>query len=148
MYLGVVQRVLVLFAFASLGAGCGGASVSVPPVPPAPNAPLARGSAARPTQKPAPRPALASRCHAAPSTVYGNEAVAFEIDGAASRAVAEVELLDQHGGVVAKGLLELPGQWRPPSVPSGDFRLQVGGNRVSCTVTVNRELSRASQPSR
>jgi hypothetical protein len=51
-------------------------------------------------------------------------------------------LLDQQGRTLAQGQVALPGQWRPAELPSGDFRLQAGSNRVTCLVTVNRELSR------
>ena len=56
-----------------------------------------------------------------------------------------LELVDQRGHTVFKGELELPGKWRPPGLASGDFTLSVGPDRISCIVTVNRELSRASQ---
>jgi hypothetical protein len=80
--------------------------------------------------------------------VYGDEAVVFDLDAATAAAPAEVELFDQRGHALAKAQLALPGQWRPASLPSGDFRLQAGANRVSCWVTVNRELPRGSQAAR
>ena len=87
-------------------------------------------------------------CRATPGTIYGDEAVVFDIDAAAASLPADVELFDQQGHSLAKAQLAVPGQWRPPPLASGDFRLQAGSNRVSCTVTVNRELSRGSQPPR
>ena len=69
----------------------------------------------------------------------------FEIDAAASPAAAELELLDAQGRILATARLALPGQWRPEGLASGDFWLQAGSNRGRCAVTVNRELSRASQ---
>jgi hypothetical protein len=80
--------------------------------------------------------------------VYGDEPVVFEIAGAPSAAVepAPLELVDERGHTLAKATLSVPGQWRPPGVPSGDFTLSVGLDRTRCTVTVNRELSRATQP--
>ena len=83
-----------------------------------------------------------------PSTIYGDETVVFDIDAAASPLPADVELFDQQGRSLAKQQLAVPGPWHPPPLPSGDFRLQAGANRVSCTVTVNRELPRGSQAPR
>jgi hypothetical protein len=85
-----------------------------------------------------------SGCRASPSTVYGDEPVVFEIEGVPPKASVELELVDQQGHMLGKGQLELSGQWRPPRLPSGDFTLSVGPNRMTCTVTVNRELSRAT----
>jgi hypothetical protein len=82
--------------------------------------------------------------------VYGDEVVVFDIDAGAAPAPApfDVELFDQQGRSVAKEQLAVPGRWRSPPLPSGDFRLQAGSNRVTCWVTVNRELSRGSQTPR
>jgi hypothetical protein len=81
-------------------------------------------------------------CRATPSTIYGDETIVFDIDAGTPPALANVELFDQQGRSRAKAQLEVPGQWRPAQLPSGDFRLQAGSNRVTCWVTVNRELSR------
>ena len=102
----------------------------VPAVPPAP---------------PAPEP---DTCRAQPSTVYGDEAVSFEIQGPAATLPVAVRLVDERGRLVQESSAPLPGQWRPQALPSGDFRLQLGSNGVSCVVTVNRELSRATELAR
>ena len=81
-------------------------------------------------------------CRATPSTVYGDEEVVFDIDAVATPIPAEVELFDHQGHSLAKAELAVPGQWRPPPLPSGDFRLQAGSHHVTCWVTVNRELPR------
>jgi|GEM_PF-6072697 len=140
-----MRRVLVLFAFAATGPACTSEAVSVPATAPAPRSP----AVAAPPAATSARPGVSARaCQATPSTVYGDEAVVFEIDAAPSSAAAEVELFDQRGRSVAKAQLALPGQWRPAALPSGDFRLQAGSNRVVCWVTVNRELPRGSQAAR
>ena len=80
--------------------------------------------------------------------MYGDEPVVFEIEASPLTApigLVLLELVDQRGHTLAKGELQPPGQWRPPDLPSGDFTLSVGSNRISCIVTVNRELSRATQ---
>jgi hypothetical protein len=92
--------------------------------------------------------ARAQSCRALPETVYGDEGVLFSVDGAPSGAEAALTLFDDAGGVVARTSLKVPGEWRVPPVSSGDFRLEAGASRVSCFVTVNRELSRASQARR
>jgi len=93
----------------------------------------------------APR-ARATRCVAEPSTVYGQEEVVFRVEGEAlPDATAETELRDEHERTISKGSMTLPGELRPPDLPSGDFVLIVGSNRINCAVTVNRELSRATQ---
>jgi hypothetical protein len=89
-----------------------------------------------------PKRALATGCRATPSTVYGDEPVAFDIEGPSDAAPVEVELLDQARRALVWETVPVPGAWRPADVPSGDFMLQVGSNHVSCQVTVNRELSR------
>ena len=91
---------------------------------------------------------LASSCRALPSTVYGDEEVVFEIQGPSSAAPVAVELRDERGRVVQQGQAPVPGQWRPAALVSGDFRLAAGPSGVFCTVTVNRELSRATEPAR
>jgi hypothetical protein len=83
---------------------------------------------------------------AEPATVYGQEEVVFRIEGEGSpNASVDTELRDERQRTISKGSVTVPGQLRPPSLPSGDFVLIVGPNRISCAVTVNRELSRASQ---
>ncbi|HEX2871332.1 MAG TPA: hypothetical protein VHP33_08750 [Polyangiaceae bacterium] len=94
---------------------------------------------------PAPEP---DACRAQPSTVYGDEAVLFELQGPASVLPIAVRLVDERGRLVHEASAPLPGQWRPPALPSGDFRLQLGSNGASCVVTVNRELSRATERAR
>jgi hypothetical protein len=131
-----VQRAPILFGFVLLLAGC---SQAAP-------APLA---VAKPAPQPAPAPArvVPSSCRATPATVYGDEAVVFDIQ-APSAARAEVELFDAGGRSLRRAALTVPGEWRPEQVPSGDFSLEAGPDRVTCQVTVNRELSRASQTMR
>jgi hypothetical protein len=128
-----------LFGFALLAAACAGAPPAAKSSAVASPPPVAHAEADS-------KRARASGCRASPSTVYGDEPVVFEIEGSPPGVPIDVQLVDQRGHTFAKGQLELPGQWRPLSVLSGDFTLSVGSNRVSCTVTVNRELSRASQP--
>ncbi|RYZ02298.1 MAG: hypothetical protein EOO73_32325 [Myxococcales bacterium] len=103
--------------------------------------------AAAPAPAPAPEPASASACRAEPSTVYGQEPVTFRIE-AARAAQLEVTLVDELGRPLAKSTVAVPGTFQPPSVPSGDFTLRAGPGAVACAVTVNRELSRASQAPR
>lgn len=83
-----------------------------------------------------------------PGTVYGNEAVLFEIQGPAASEPVALRLVDEQGRLVHEARAPLPGQWRPEGLASGDFRLQLGSNGVSCVVTVNRELSRATELAR
>ncbi len=93
--------------------------------------------------------ARATRCVAQPSTVYGEEEVVFRVEGEADPdASAETELRDQRDRTIRKGSMTLPGELRQPGLPSGDFVLIVGTNRVTCYVTVNRELQRASSRER
>ncbi|HKY39516.1 MAG TPA: hypothetical protein VJN18_26435 [Polyangiaceae bacterium] len=97
---------------------------------------------------PAPR-ARATRCAAEPSTVYGQEEVVFRVEGEGlPEATAELELRDEHERTIRKGAVTVPGQVRQPDLPSGDFVLIVGSNRITCYVTVNRELQRASSRER
>jgi len=135
-YPAAVARASILFGIVLLFAGCSHAA----PTPVAP---------AKPSVAPAPTPAHAapSGCRATPATVYGDEPVVFEIQ-APSPGQADVELLDAGGGSVQRGSVKVPGAWRPELAESGDFTLQVGSQRVTCRVTVNRELSRASQTMR
>jgi hypothetical protein len=139
-----MRRVLVLFAFAGSGPACTSAAVSVPvsvpATPPAPGSPAVAAPRA-PTSSLRPGPTVRA-CRATPGTVYGNEAVVFDIDATAAPLPAEVELFDHQGRSLSKAQLAVPGQWRPPPLASGDFRLQAGSNRVTCWVTVNRDLSR------
>jgi hypothetical protein len=97
---------------------------------------------------PMPARVLASGCRAEPATVYGDEPVVFEIQGPRSAPPVSLELRDESRQVIAQGQASLPGQWRPSAVQSGDFRLAVAQSDVSCWVTVNRELSRATGPAR
>jgi hypothetical protein len=79
--------------------------------------------------------------------VYGEEPVTFRIE-APRASQLEVTVTDELGRPVAKSTVAVPGSFQPPSVPSGDFTLHVGAGQVTCSVTVNRELSRASQAAR
>jgi hypothetical protein len=65
-----------------------------------------------------------------------------------SGAALPYELLDERGRNITKGTMQVPGPLEPPALPSGDFVLIVGDNLLRCTVTVNRELVRASQMTR
>lgn len=60
----------------------------------------------------------------------------------------EVELRDAGGKSVERASLAAPGSFQPANVPSGDFELVVASAGVSCKVTVNRELARATQAKR
>ena len=94
-------------------------------------------------ERPAAPRVRATRCVAEPSTVYGQEEVVFRVEGdGAPDASVETELRDEHERTISQGPLTLPGVLRPPALPSGDFVLFVGPNRISCVVTVNRELQR------
>jgi hypothetical protein len=75
--------------------------------------------------------------------VYGSEPVSFKVEGEGAPDVAlEATLYDRAARVVARTTTRVPGHVQLPDVPSGDFSLSVGAERVSCVVTVNRELSR------
>ena len=70
----------------------------------------------------------------------------FVVEGeGTSDAALELELRDERDRSVSRGRVTLPGRWTPTDVPSGDFVLIVGDSSLRCAVTVNRELSRASQ---
>jgi hypothetical protein len=117
---------------------------AVPPAEPAAPAlrqppPLAASSA--------PPEVEVASCRAEPSTVYGDEVVLFVID-AARPGRARAVLVNERGQKLRQERLDVPGPLRFPDLESGDFRLEVSGNGVSCAVTVNRELSRASQTAR
>jgi hypothetical protein len=132
---------VVLFAVL-LPMACGPAVEVVPPVKKAGTLPPKVESS------PAPR-ARATRCTAEPSTVYGQEEVMFRVEGeSVPDATAELEVRDEQQRTISKGSMTLPGELRQPGLPSGDFVLIVGSNRISCAVTVNRELQRASQARR
>lgn len=137
-----MARALDLLTFGALALGCaevlGCASAQRRA---AEHAPIARA-------QPAPAQALASGCRAEPSTVYGDEPVVFEIQGPSASGPVALELRDERGQVVQQGQAPLPGQWRPVALASGDFRLAVARSGVSCTVTVNRDLSRATERAR
>jgi hypothetical protein len=128
--------------FVVLAMACGPAVEVVPPVKQAATLP--------PKVEPSPAPrAKATRCVAEPSTVYGKEEVRFRVEGEGlPDATAELELRDEHERTISKGSMTLPGELRQPGLPSGDFVLIVGSNRISCVVTVNRELQRASSQER
>ncbi len=79
--------------------------------------------------------------------MYGQEPVAFRVQAPRAAAV-QVTLVDEQGRSVAQGNVAAPGRFLPPDVQSGDFTLHVSGTEVACAVTVNRELTRASQPAR
>lgn len=69
----------------------------------------------------------------------------FEIEAEPSAAgTLELVLLDQTKTAVLRRTFSVPGQLRLDGVSSGDFWLEVGTERVSCAVTVNRELTRAT----
>jgi hypothetical protein len=131
-----VARASILFGFVLLFASCSHAA----PTPVA---------ATKPSVAPSPAPAhvVPSGCRATPATVYGDEPVVFAIQ-APSPGQADVELLDEDGASLQRGSVTVPGEWRPELVQSGDFDLRAGADRVTCRVTVNRELSRASQTTR
>jgi hypothetical protein len=131
-----VQRALILFGFVSLSGAC--SHRAQPPL-----------IAARASAAPAPAPPLvaASGCRAQPGTVYGDEAVVFAVE-APSPTRAELELQDAGGRSLAKAEIAAPGTFSPPRLPSGDFVLEVGPLRARCSVTVNRELSRATEAKR
>jgi hypothetical protein len=131
-----VKRALILFGFVLLFAACGG-SAPQPAAAPKPALQVA----------PASPPVLATGCRAQPGTIYGDEPVAFDIQ-APSSTRADVELFDASGRSLLRDSVMAPGQWRPTPVPSGDFSLKLAKANVSCQVTVNRELSRASQTAR
>jgi hypothetical protein len=119
-------------------AACGPAVEVVPPVKQAVTLP--------PKVEPGPAPrAKPTRCVAEPSTIYGEEEVVFRVEGEGPPdAVVETELRDEHERLVSRSSMTLPGELRQPGLPSGDFVLMVGSGRISCAVTVNRELQRAS----
>jgi hypothetical protein len=107
-------------------------------------------SASPPSSAAAPKPsARPTRCAARPSTVYGEEPVVFHVEAEAeSGAALDYELRDERGRSITKGVMQVPGPLEPPALPSGDFVLIVGDNLLRCTVTVNRELVRATQTTR
>lgn len=97
---------------------------------------------------PAPPRARVTACRAEPSTVYGEEPVIFRLEGEAGpNTLVGVEVWDLRQRV-AKDSVAVPGQWSVPALPSGDFTLKVDASEVSCQVTVNRELPRASPAAR
>jgi hypothetical protein len=88
-----------------------------------------------------------TRCVAAPSTVYGDEVVTFELE-AEGDGETQVELIDQRGQSVFRESAPVRGRLRLPDTPSGDFTLRIGQSGITCRVTVNRELPRASSAGR
>jgi hypothetical protein len=125
-------------SFAALGRGATAARVD--PAPRAEPAPLQAPRAAAAPE------ASATGCRAVPGTVYGAEPVVLEVEGPSTPAATALTVVDKGGRVVERGWLSLPGQRRPGALGSGDFELQAGSRRVSCRVTVNRELSRGPLP--
>ena len=80
-----------------------------------------------------------------PSTIYGDEVVQFELEG---EGTAQVELVDQRQQSVFRASTPVPGTLKIPQLASGDFTLRISQSAVSCQVTVNRELPRASSAER
>jgi hypothetical protein len=117
------------------------------------------GTPPRPKAESGPRPAVSTeragptltarvtRCVATPSTIYGDEVVSFELEGE-GEGQARVELFDQRQQRVFRGLAAVRGRLPVPDLPSGDFTLRIDEASVSCQVTVNRELPRASSAGR
>lgn len=132
-----MRGALVLFGFASFA--CGRAPAA-PPV-------ASTLSAPKPVTPSAPVSASVASCRAVPSTVYGDEPVRFMLDAPVS-GTAQLELFDQNERSVIRAVTSVPGDWQAPELPSGDFRLVIGHGQPVCRVTVNRELSRATQPAR
>jgi len=130
-------RGAILLLLGVLSASCAAAQRPQPDSQPRP-APSA--SALLPTTA-----ARVTRCAATPSTVYGDEVVAFELEG---EGAAHVELFNQRQQSVFRGSSPVPGRLPVPELPSGDFTLRIGQSDVSCQVTVNRELPRASSAGR
>ncbi len=71
----------------------------------------------------------------------------FELAGEGSGEV-EVYVLDQRKRTVYRGKSPVSGRVVVPELDSGDFSLHVGAPALSCEVTVNRELSRATSAAR
>ncbi|MES1183660.1 MAG: hypothetical protein ABUL60_07575 [Myxococcales bacterium] len=136
-------RALVLLTFAGAALACSPTAASSPPAVVGPRAPVA-------TAVPEPLPVRATACRAEPSTVYGEEPVVFEIEGPAPAVQVPFQIWDERGRAILRGQTAAPGRWRPDllSLKSGDFRLELGSRDVSCLVTVNRELARATEAAR
>jgi hypothetical protein len=132
-----MRGALVLFGFASFA--CGRSPAAVPAA--------SSSSPAKAVTPSRPVSASVAGCRAVPSTVYGDEPVRFELDAPASGR-AQLELFDQKGRSVVRSVSAVPGDWQAPELPSGDFSLVIGQGQPVCRVTVNRELSRATQPAR
>ena len=79
--------------------------------------------------------------------MYGQEPVVFHVQAAAPT-IVEVRLVDATGAALRLATVPAPGDFQPADVPSGDFTLQLGPDLRACSVTVNRELPRASQATR
>jgi hypothetical protein len=129
----------LLLMWSMLLAGC---SSAAPRAAGGPSAPLPAVTASAPV---APR---VDGCRASPSTVYGDEPLLLEIDGPKSASPVAVEARDARGQRLLGAEIAVPGSWQVPSLPSGDFSLHVVASEVTCWVTVNRELSRASSGAR
>jgi hypothetical protein len=135
-----VRTATALLVCALLAPACGGPRQ--PASPPRVATPVVAPLPARPSS-------LVQRCIARPSTVYGDEAVVFEIEaGAPAGSLVQVELLDESRRSVLRRAMAVPGQMRVPDLGSGDFSLRIAGSAVGCAVTVNRELSRGSSSAR
>jgi hypothetical protein len=77
--------------------------------------------------------------------VYGDEVVTFALEG---EGAAQVEVVDQREQPVFRGGAAVPGPLSVPGLTSGDFTLRISRSDVTCHVTVNRELPRASSAGR
>jgi hypothetical protein len=135
-----VRCALVLFGFALMACARPAPPKARPPNARAPTRGVASAAV------PSPSPPDAS-CRATPSTVYGSEPVVFALEASAPGR-AGVTLVDERGQTVISAMTPVPGTWRAPELPSGDFSLRIGPNHPACWVTVNREQSRATQPAR
>jgi hypothetical protein len=137
MAYGIAVQALKLWLVAGLLlTGCGSEAP-----PRAPRAPDPAPVASAPSQPAAP---LVTACRAKPSTVYGAEPVVFELEGPAASTPVAVDARDAAGKVQASGSAAVPGTWQAPDLGSGDFSLHIASSSVTCLVTVNRDLSRAS----
>ena len=130
-------RGAIILLLGVLSASCGAAPRPQPDSEPRP-APSVSAVVAK-------APARVTRCAATPSTIYGDEVVAFELEGEGE---AHVEVFDQRQQRVFRGSSPVPGRLPVPDLPSGDFTLRTGESGATCQVTVNRELPRASSAGR
>ena len=135
-----VQALKLWLAAGLLLTGCGNEATPRAPSSPRP-APVA-------SVKPQPTVPVVTACRAKPSTVYGAEPVVFELEGPAALTPVSVDARDAAGKVQASGSAAVPGTWHAPHLGSGDFSLHIASSSVTCLVTVNRDLSRASSNAR